>query len=133
MVLAALLTIAYVEYSSNIAAVVKGTVTVANGYGSPAVVEFFTNFRLPLHADSITPVEPLPAPDNSSAHYSLTVTSGQTYVIVVLVSAPGSEVSNYCEFTFIPSCTDCQGPVVKISLGTTVVNYDFVVSCFPRF
>jgi len=42
MVLAALLTIAYVEYSSNIAAVVKGTVTVANGYGSPAVVEFFT-------------------------------------------------------------------------------------------
>jgi hypothetical protein len=130
VVFAGLFTYAYIMYSNDIAVKVHGMMTVANKYGSPYVVDLFTNVpQLPFHAESVTPVVPLI--DNSTAHYSAIVISEHEYNVVVLVSAPNKGAPNTCAIapSSVPSCTVCQAPSVQIPFATTDYSYDITVSC----
>jgi hypothetical protein len=130
VVFAGLFTYAYVAYSSDIAVTVHGMVRVANGYGSPYMVDFFTNAQqLPFHEESATIVTPLN--DNSTAYFSVVVISGHEYNIIVTVSAPGKGAVNNCALVLrnLPGCTICLAPRVPVPFATTDYNYNITVAC----
>jgi hypothetical protein len=130
VVFAGLFGYAYLVYSNDIAVKIHGMVTVANNYGSPYIVDLYTNVpQLPFHAESVTPVVPLF--NNSTAYYSAIVISGHEYDIGVLVSALGKGAPDNCYIAphSVPGCTSCQAPSVKIPFATIDYSYNITVSC----